>query len=216
MQRRSTRTIAAAPALAVLLLAAPGVAPAQSDTAHHTPARPEHPWSFATSLGRLDWTSGSPGRPSEAIADVFGSLARRWTIAGGFGVQLEAVGGTSVGSISSPFAGARDAAYERSQQRKYAGLVGSAMYQWRTGRSFRPYVRAGMGTYAAQSALLQSCNPDGCVAGPTAWRNAMGLSAGAGFAFRIGGADLFVETAFHQVRDDIRWPNMPLGVGARF
>lgn len=182
-------------------------------------------WSVALGTDPFDLNLSS--REPGVKAQMLGTVAREWARpASGFGFRVQLLIGRDLPSGQRFTGGSCDVdsrGCEISLSRQFAGLTGALTHEWRRNTGLRPYIVGGPGLYiertdASAKDLLLSAP---AFLPPTGTHLSLGVMGGAGLAFRVGRADLFVEQAFHlsEVLSSVRGGDLishPLSFGIRF
>jgi hypothetical protein len=218
MRCHVVRMVMLAVAAAVPLLKARGqeAAPASAQT-----TRPG-PWALSLGINSTELNLGTQ-RPGTR-AELMGSIARHWTLAPHLGLRTQAVFGGQFPRALTLNDANGCAGCELWTSRQFGGLNAAFTYQWREGKAFSPYLLTGAealvmhsrSRFDAPCAATNSCAfVDPYLVSQSANEATLGLTAGAGIAFKVRKTNWFVEYATHAVPDRRR-AITPLSIGLRF
>lgn len=153
-----------------------------------------------------------------------GSVARHWTLAPRLGLRTQAVFGAQFPRALTLNDANGCAGCELWTSRRFGGINTAFVYQWREGKALSPYLLTGAealvmhsrSRFDAPCAVTSSCAfVDPYPVSRSTNEGTLGLTAGAGVAFRVRKTHWFVEYATHAVPDRRR-AIIPLSIGVRF
>ena len=209
------------------MLAVTAAVPLVSASAQEpTPPSPQNtrpgPWAFSLGINSTELNLGT--RRPGTRAEIMGSVARHWTLAPRLGLRTQAVFGAQFPRALTLNDANGCGGCELWTSRQFGAINTAFIYEWREGKAFRPYVLTGAealvmnshSRFDAPCAATNSCAfVDPYLVSQSTHEATLGLTAGAGIAFRVRKTNWFVEYATHAVPDRRR-AITPLSIGVRF
>jgi hypothetical protein len=179
------------------------------------------PWAISLGLNSTELNLGTQ-RPG-IRAELMGAIARHWNLVPRLELRTQAVFGAQFPRALTLNAANGCPDCEVWSSRQFGALNAAFVYQWRQGKAFSPYVLSGAEALVMHSSSrfdAPCAGTNSCAFVDPSWSRStnqatLGLTAGAGIAFRVRKMDWFVEYATHATPDGRR-ALTPLSVGLRF
>jgi len=218
MRFHLVRTVMLAAAAAVPLVRANAQEPTRPSPQSTSPG----PWSFSLGINSSELNLGT--RRPGTRAEIMGSVARHWTLAPRVAVRAQAVFDAQFPRALTLTDANGCAGCELWTSRQFGGINTAFVYQWRGGKAFSPYLLTGaealvMHSHSRFDAPCDATNScafgDPYLVSQSTNEATLGLTAGAGIAFRLRKTNWFVEYATHAVPDRRR-AITPVSIGLRF